>query len=293
MVALVVSAQNFDESRGVPFARFAAIRIRGAIMDELRGMDWAARSVRSRAREADTARCAARRRSSAARRAPDEIAAAMGISVKELDDLDADLSRAGVLSMQSFAPETGAATRLRLDRRPRADAAAPRAAGLPARRDRRAARPAARGRHRILLPRAQDDRHRRRARRHRVAGVADAGRGSRPDEGTAWPSRATTASEQASLGRAAAARAAYSRAVSMRSSLSDRLSVSSVRGDVSAVRRARTPERPELRRLLKSGSWTPIGKACRSTDGSAGSPDDSHRLRRLAPSRDSIMEESQ
>src|SRR6195952_404488 len=48
MTALVLSAQGFDESRGVPFARFAAIRIRGALVDELRSMDWASRSVRGR-----------------------------------------------------------------------------------------------------------------------------------------------------------------------------------------------------------------------------------------------------
>src|SRR4051794_12747425 len=35
MAALVLSAQSYDEARGVPFARFAAIRIRGALVDEL------------------------------------------------------------------------------------------------------------------------------------------------------------------------------------------------------------------------------------------------------------------
>src|SRR4051812_43006184 len=40
MMALVVSAQSFDPVRGVPFARYAAIRIRGALLDELRSMDW-------------------------------------------------------------------------------------------------------------------------------------------------------------------------------------------------------------------------------------------------------------
>ncbi len=43
MMALVVSAQGFDASRGVPFARFAAIRIRGALINEQRSMDWATR----------------------------------------------------------------------------------------------------------------------------------------------------------------------------------------------------------------------------------------------------------
>jgi len=107
MVALVVSAKGFDASRGVPFARFAAIRIRGALMDELRSMDWAARSVRGRAREVETTRSSL---AAALGRTPraDEIASAMGTTVSELDSLNADVARASVLSLQGFSPETGA-----------------------------------------------------------------------------------------------------------------------------------------------------------------------------------------
>ena len=54
MLALVTSAKSFDPSRGVIFARYAAIRIRGALTDELRSMDWASRTVRAKAREMDT-----------------------------------------------------------------------------------------------------------------------------------------------------------------------------------------------------------------------------------------------
>ena len=61
--ALVAAARGFDADRGVPFARFAAARVRGALIDELRGLDWASRSVRQRARRTDAARQARRRRS--------------------------------------------------------------------------------------------------------------------------------------------------------------------------------------------------------------------------------------
>src|SRR5690242_21408908 len=54
--ALVTAAKAFDPERGVPFGRFAATRVRGALLDELRGLDWASRSVRTRARRADQAR---------------------------------------------------------------------------------------------------------------------------------------------------------------------------------------------------------------------------------------------
>jgi RNA polymerase sigma factor for flagellar operon FliA len=108
MMALVLAAQAFNTDRGVPFARYAAIRIRGALLDELRGMDWAARSVRTRAREVDAVRTqltAALHRSPS----PAEVAAAMGISTSELSNLDGDVARAQTLSLEGFAPETGPA----------------------------------------------------------------------------------------------------------------------------------------------------------------------------------------
>ena len=52
-LGLVEAAQRYDESRGVPFNRFAAQRIRGAIIDAVRAADWAPRSVRALARRLD------------------------------------------------------------------------------------------------------------------------------------------------------------------------------------------------------------------------------------------------
>jgi RNA polymerase sigma factor for flagellar operon FliA len=108
MTALVLSAQGYDESRGVPFARFAAIRIRGALVDELRSMDWASRSVRGRAREVEAARNQLAVTLGRSPR-PQEVAETLGFSVSELGSIDADVHRASVLSLQGFAPETGAA----------------------------------------------------------------------------------------------------------------------------------------------------------------------------------------
>src|SRR3954447_26230268 len=50
MLGLAQAARSFDPERGIAFDRFASTRIRGALLDELRGRDWASRSVRSRAR---------------------------------------------------------------------------------------------------------------------------------------------------------------------------------------------------------------------------------------------------
>ncbi|MGZ0217905.1 MAG: sigma-70 family RNA polymerase sigma factor [Acidimicrobiales bacterium] len=54
-LGLVEAARRYDEERGVPFARFAAQRIRGAILDFVRAADWAPRSVRNLARQLEQA----------------------------------------------------------------------------------------------------------------------------------------------------------------------------------------------------------------------------------------------
>lgn len=105
-LALVCAAQAWDPERGVPFHRYAAIRIRGALLDELRGSDWASRSVRTRARRIDETRqrlhCELVRRPTAA-----ELAAAAGMSVADLVASEADVARASVLSLQVAETEDG------------------------------------------------------------------------------------------------------------------------------------------------------------------------------------------
>ncbi|HET6478545.1 MAG TPA: sigma-70 family RNA polymerase sigma factor [Actinoplanes sp.] len=103
--ALVTAARAFDPRRGVPFGRFAAVRVRGALLDELRGMDWASRSVRALARRAEQAR-----QELAARlgRTPTdtELAELLGVAVGELAHVQDDVQRAAVLSLQGFAAGT-------------------------------------------------------------------------------------------------------------------------------------------------------------------------------------------
>ena len=55
-LGLVESSRRFDPDSGIPFARYAAIRIRGAIIDSTRSRDWASRSVRRRLREIQQAK---------------------------------------------------------------------------------------------------------------------------------------------------------------------------------------------------------------------------------------------
>jgi RNA polymerase sigma factor for flagellar operon FliA len=102
LAALAQAARGFDPERGVPFGRFASTRIRGAILDELRGMDWASRSVRARARRTEAVR---EQLVGALGRTPTprEMATALGVAVSELDSIADDVQRAVVLSIQGFA----------------------------------------------------------------------------------------------------------------------------------------------------------------------------------------------
>src|SRR3954447_14307342 len=52
---LIDAVERFDPERGVKFETFAVPRIRGAVFDGLRSLDWVPRSVRSRAREVESA----------------------------------------------------------------------------------------------------------------------------------------------------------------------------------------------------------------------------------------------
>jgi RNA polymerase sigma factor for flagellar operon FliA len=101
MAALVQAAHAFEPERGVKFATFASPRIRGAILDELRSLDWASRSVRRRARQLDAAREAIT--SQEGRDATDhELAAHTGLSLPEVRANRAGVARAAVLSLQGF-----------------------------------------------------------------------------------------------------------------------------------------------------------------------------------------------
>jgi RNA polymerase sigma factor for flagellar operon FliA len=101
MVGLAQAARNFDESLGVPFHRYAATRIKGALLDELRAHDWASRPVRAKARHMDLA---VERLTAKLGRHPNqaELAEAMGVDESAVQGLTTDLHRATVLNYDSM-----------------------------------------------------------------------------------------------------------------------------------------------------------------------------------------------
>jgi RNA polymerase sigma factor for flagellar operon FliA len=99
-LGLVEAAHRFDPSRGVPFARWASVRIRGAIVDAARALDFAPRSVRAAAREVEETQSALTGRLGRVPTA-DEIAQQMGVPVRDLHELQGKVHRALVLSLDA------------------------------------------------------------------------------------------------------------------------------------------------------------------------------------------------
>jgi RNA polymerase sigma factor for flagellar operon FliA len=88
----------FDLERGVKFETYCAPRIRGAILDELRSMDWVPRLVRSRAHKLDGA---SKQLEVELGRAPtnDEIAKRLKVSMGEFEKMAKDASAVGLVSL--------------------------------------------------------------------------------------------------------------------------------------------------------------------------------------------------
>ncbi len=105
LLALVQAARSFDPQRGVPFAGYASTRIRGALVDELRSVDWASRSVRRKAREIEATRA---RLAAALGEFPDDaaVAEALGLRLEEVVRTDAEVARAVVLPLDA-GPDAG------------------------------------------------------------------------------------------------------------------------------------------------------------------------------------------
>jgi RNA polymerase sigma factor for flagellar operon FliA len=104
MLGLAQAARTFDPARGIAFDRFASTRIRGALLDELRGRDWASRSVRARARGLQAATDALTNRLGRAPSA-EETARELGVPVDEVHKLTEDVHRATVLNYDSLVTE--------------------------------------------------------------------------------------------------------------------------------------------------------------------------------------------
>lgn len=100
---LVDAIEGFDRERGVRFETYAIPRIRGAILDELRSLDWLPRSVREQAKAVDQTMAQLYQK---LRRPPtdEELANSAGVSVEKLGKLVIDSTAMGFASLDAVLP---------------------------------------------------------------------------------------------------------------------------------------------------------------------------------------------
>ncbi len=96
---LLQAARSWREELGVPFTAHARTRIRGAIVDELRGADWASRGARSRARKANET---TEHLTAVLGRSPStaEVADALGVDSQQVHRVRAETHRSYLTSLE-------------------------------------------------------------------------------------------------------------------------------------------------------------------------------------------------
>ena len=98
---LIDAIDKFDMTKNVKFETYASLRIRGAILDQIRKMDWIPRTVRQRQRKIDEAIKQVEMRTGKAA-TDEEIAIELGISGDELTGWQSQLKVTNVVSLSEF-----------------------------------------------------------------------------------------------------------------------------------------------------------------------------------------------
>lgn len=99
MIGLIEASRKFDPDQGASFETYAGIRIRGAMLDEIRRTDWTPRSVHRKARE--VAEAVRRIENLKGRDARDvEVAEAMGLSLEEYHKILQDSTGCRIFSFE-------------------------------------------------------------------------------------------------------------------------------------------------------------------------------------------------
>jgi RNA polymerase sigma factor for flagellar operon FliA len=106
IVGLIEAIDRYDPSRGVKFNTYAYYRIRGAVMDMLRELDWVPRSLRSKS--TDIINTIARLEGEMGRTpTDDEVAAAMGLTVAAFDELAQEVGGQTIVSLDEAVEHLG------------------------------------------------------------------------------------------------------------------------------------------------------------------------------------------
>ena len=106
LLGLIGAIERYDPDRDIKFETYAIARIKGAIIDELRALDWVPRSVRSRAREIERAIAELEAKLGTAP-TDEQIAEKIGITIKELEDSLTDISRSSIAALDELWSVSG------------------------------------------------------------------------------------------------------------------------------------------------------------------------------------------
>ena len=104
MLGLIDAARNFQADQGAAFETYASIRIRGAMIDEIRRGDWVPRSVHRRYRDVVAATREVEQRTGRAATAQ-EVAGAMDVSLDEYHRMLEDAARGQLISLEAHVDE--------------------------------------------------------------------------------------------------------------------------------------------------------------------------------------------
>ena len=104
VIGLIDAIEKFDASKQIKFKTYAEFRIRGAILDELRSMDWVPRSVRQKARKVEDAY--ARLEYNLGRPASDdEVAQEMNVDIDTFHRLLSETASVSLLSLDDLGED--------------------------------------------------------------------------------------------------------------------------------------------------------------------------------------------
>jgi RNA polymerase sigma factor for flagellar operon FliA len=104
IMGLIKAVETFEPERGFKFETYAGHKIRGAILDELRALDWVPRSVRQKSR--DLQRVFAKLENELGRIPyDDEVCEELGITMKEYEDILSEVTPTTIISLEEAMPD--------------------------------------------------------------------------------------------------------------------------------------------------------------------------------------------
>jgi RNA polymerase sigma factor for flagellar operon FliA len=116
VLGLMDAVDKYDPAKGVMFKTYAEMRVRGAILDSLRDIDWAPRSMRRRAREVEAAYLHLERTRGSANE--EDVAAELKLSLPEFQRLLQDLRGLSITGLDDVDDENTVARQLPADLAP-------------------------------------------------------------------------------------------------------------------------------------------------------------------------------